>query len=134
LHYNDRVADKLLNTSNSSYSESVEETYQFLDDESSSQTQLTVNHTPISLMGKEIQQHDVVSFLARPMRIAKFTVAKTDVLGQNVASVPLISLINNKNASNKLTGFRYLRGDIEISVYVNAQPFQAGAILLYYSL
>lgn len=78
--------------------------------------------------------NEISGFLSRPIQIGQFDwLASTGSLGElftfdlpkNYLTIPMIA--------EKLRGFRYFRCDFVIEVQINAQPFNAGALIAWYN-
>jgi hypothetical protein len=79
-------------------------------------------------------ENSVVGFLSRPIPIYRFQLNQTAAAGATVATVALPGdWIAQPMIFEKLQGFRYLRADFTIKVQVNAQPFNAGMLILWFN-
>lgn len=80
----------------------------------------------------DARSHDIISFLERPILMQTSTWATTASYGDMVGSAFDLpwSMISKNMYQRKLERFYGFRADIEIRVQVNAQPFQAGRLLL----
>lgn len=125
------IADINIGKTNNYISE-VQQTFRFMNDENNVETRRLAAPTPISLMGNEDRVHSITDFLERPIKLDTAIMSSTDTGYPTIMSVDLTRLLDNANNSNKLFGFRYFRADVEFSLYVNSQPFQAGALIMYY--
>lgn len=85
-------------------------------------------------------ENDIHGFLKRPVEITNFqwpatAIAGTDLIDPNV-NIPGISLpfdwIERPMINQKLQGFTFLRCDFRVRVQVNAQPFNAGRLLVWF--
>lgn len=103
-----------------------------MDDDTEVKTIRVEQKTNISLMGMENQQHDITSFLERPVKVGTYDVSTSMTRSSNIVAYNLTKLLGNANNYGKIFGFRYFRGSVELSVYINTQPFQAGGLLMYY--
>lgn len=110
----------------------VNEIYRFMNDSSAMTSSRMSNETPMSLMGLERKQHSIESFAQRPMQIGNFMLSSTATVGAHLLSFDMMDLLGNANLKGKLEGFRYMRANMEVTAYFNAQPFQAGALLAWY--
>jgi len=79
------------------------------------------------------QQHDVKTFLGRPIIVAEGVWTTLDTANAILynSNFPE-TLIANDMYREKLTGFLGLRATMKIRVQVNSQPFQQGRLLLGY--
>lgn len=82
----------------------------------------------------DVLPNDVIGFLKRPIHYADF-----EWLATNPDAVELIKEVSlpgdwlkNNMIKEKLSGFRYFKCDFKIRVQVNAQPFNAGYLLMTY--
>lgn len=80
----------------------------------------------------DVLANDVIGFLKRPVHYADFVWKASEV--EAIELIPKIQLpaawISKNMIYEKLQGFRYLKCDFKIRVQVNAQPFNAGLLLL----
>jgi len=78
--------------------------------------------------------NDVIGFLQRPVHYADFEwLASAPDAVELVKEVSLPrSWLQAQMIQEKLQGFRYLKCDFKIRVQVNAQPFNAGYLLLMF--
>jgi len=85
---------------------------------------------PISCGAEDRLANDIIGFLKRPVRMADFDwktadnvmhTLTTHKLPYDWLSVPMIA--------QKLSGFRFLRCNLVLEFQVNAQPFNAGALI-----
>jgi len=88
---------------------------------------------PTHMDADDMMVNSVMSFLQRPILF--------NTLLWNTSQTALTELANVRMPRNwlantmireKLAGFRYLKCDFKIRVQVNAMPFQAGRLLLYF--
>jgi len=78
-------------------------------------------------------QSDVVNFLSRPIYMGDVIWKPADVAGYKLKTLNIPSeLLTKTMISQKLAGHRFLRADFRIRVQVNAQPFNAGMLLVYF--
>lgn len=82
----------------------------------------------------DVLPNDVIGFLKRPIHYADF-----EWLATNPDAVELIKEVSlpgdwlkNTMIKEKLSGFRYFKCNFKIRVQVNAQPFNAGYLLMTY--
>jgi hypothetical protein len=82
----------------------------------------------------DVLTNDVIGFLQRPVQWVTVDWLATSPAGSrlNIVKLPynwmLIPMIQEK-----LRGFRYLKADFRIKVQVNAQPFNAGMLLIVFN-
>lgn len=77
--------------------------------------------------------HDIYDFLKRPQLIKQFNWQDSDTINEDIMYIsPLPDFIKTHNVYNKITGFRYFKGIADIHIIINAQPFQQGALLVWY--
>jgi len=83
---------------------------------------------------KDSLTNDVVGFLSRPIKLASFAWATAQAAYTDLT--PAINLpfawLNNPMVREKLQGFRYIRMDLEFKWQINAQPFNAGRLLMVF--
>jgi len=82
---------------------------------------------------KEDRTHDIVSILKRPVVLADFLWATTDLANAGLASFsnPTSILTHTMNLE-KTRGFVGFKGKMVVRLQVNAQRFQQGRLLLHY--
>lgn len=84
--------------------------------------------------GQDALANDIVGFLQRPIHVNSS--AWTSSQGILSELIPAISLpgdfIKFEMVNEKLRGFRYLRCDFMVEVQFNAQPFNAGAVIVWH--
>jgi hypothetical protein len=77
--------------------------------------------------------NSVIGFLSRPIQLARFQ-WQTGL--PSFTQLKVIQLphdwIGNNMIKEKLLGFRYVRATFKIRVQVNAQPFNAGRLIIYF--
>jgi hypothetical protein len=86
----------------------------------------------LQLSVPKFDDNSIKLFLAKPklVRSGKFTSA--DLPNDALTSFSIGNeLINDAFWTNKMQGYRYIRGTAVIRLVVNAQPFQAGRLLLH---
>lgn len=77
--------------------------------------------------------NDVLSFLKRPIMYETVDWLATQTAGSLLTEIRLPrKWIAKKMILEKLQGFRYLKTDFKYTVQVNAQPFNAGMLLIIY--
>jgi len=79
----------------------------------------------------DVLSNDVIGFLQRPIIYETVDWLSTTPAGTRISGVNFpTNWINFRMIREKLAGFRYLKGDFRVKVQVNAQPFNAGMLLL----
>lgn len=80
------------------------------------------------------RNHSIIDFLQRPINIQNIEWTTNDNAGKTLMAVdlPLDPIINNSMYKAKCERFYGFRADVELKLQVNAQPFQAGRLLLVY--
>jgi len=88
---------------------------------------------PSHLDADDTLVNSVKSFLQRPILFETHLWNTTQVPLTEIANVrfPHFWLMNNM-IREKLSGFRYLKCDFKVRIQVNAMPFQAGRLLMYF--
>lgn len=77
--------------------------------------------------------NDVKGFLQRPVLMTGFDWLSTDAQVKELAVLDLpTDWLNINMIKEKTSGFRYLRCDLIVRVQVNAQPFNAGRLILVF--
>ena len=84
--------------------------------------------------GSDLTSNEISSVLARPILMSTFDwSASTGMLGE-LARIHLPrDWLSKAMVVQKLTGFRYLRCDFVVEVQINAQPFNAGALVGWFN-
>lgn len=80
----------------------------------------------------EASQQNLTEWLKKPLEIANFNWLTTDTTNSELFTYDLSTLQNEAYFNQKLNGFALMRGKIKLRVQVNAQPFQAGRLLLHF--
>jgi hypothetical protein len=75
---------------------------------------------------------DLARFLSRPVKIANFTWAESDVTGTVRSYSPWDLFFNDTRIKKKLDNFAFLQCDLKIKVMINASPFYYGSMLMNY--
>lgn len=89
--------------------------------------------SPSHLDADDTLVNSVKSFLQRPILFQTGLWNTTQVPLTELANVRLPrNWLNNAMIREKLSGFRYLKCDFKVRVQVNAMPFQAGRLLMYF--
>lgn len=79
------------------------------------------------------EQNTLLDILSRPVQLFSATWPLTSIRGTKLGSFDIPDAwITNPMISRKLSGFRFYRCDIEVELQVNAQPFNAGAIYMWF--
>jgi len=77
--------------------------------------------------------NDIVGFLERPIQVANFDWLATSPDLSALATIDLPGQwLSQAMIKEKVAGFRFLRCDFVVRVQVNAQPFNAGRLILVY--
>jgi hypothetical protein len=80
-----------------------------------------------------VKDQSLSGFFARPWEYVSFTWTNTMANNTNIVVIePKTVLKTNTYFTNKLQGYRWFRGTVNIRVVLNAQPFQQGKLLLHY--
>ncbi|UCR92472.1 MAG: polyprotein [Varroa dicistrovirus 1] len=77
--------------------------------------------------------NDVKGFLSRPVPLRSFEWKKTDGIGTELTHIDFPYEWMTTMMKEKLAGFRYLRCTFVVELQVNAQPFNAGALLAWFN-
>lgn len=79
------------------------------------------------------EKNTLTDILSRPVQLYSATWPLTSTKGTEIASFAIPDAwVTNSMISRKLSGFRFFRCDLEIELQVNAQPFNAGAIYMWF--
>jgi hypothetical protein len=91
-------------------------------------------NSKFSRTGREGRDHTVINFLERPYILQNFTWEQTTTPGgipiaafnfpEDLFAIPAIR--------DKLVGFTYFRGNMEVRLQLNAQPFQQGRLVMIF--
>lgn len=75
---------------------------------------------------------EIADFLARPHQVATGTFTTMQTRGQTILTQDISNQFNANNMWRiKLAGYKYIRGTAVYRLQINAQPFQAGRLLLH---
>jgi len=106
-----------------------EETTNFID--AGDAHELKMNHitgTDVPLTGL-----DIPSFMKKPYLFASGTLTPASVVNSVLMTSSVgATLLGNPQWINKMYGFNLVRGDACVKIVVNANPFQAGRLLLHF--
>lgn len=87
----------------------------------------------MELAASDLLTNDVIGFLERPILYETVDWNSTTAAGTRIASTQFPrDWLSKPMIREKLAGFMYLRCDFEYTVQVNAQPFNAGRLLIVY--
>jgi hypothetical protein len=75
---------------------------------------------------------EMKDFLSRPVRIATFTWAESDLPGVLGSINPWHLFFNNAYVKLKTSNFAFVRCNLKVKVLINASPFYYGAMLMAY--
>jgi hypothetical protein len=90
--------------------------------------------TSFLLAASDSLENSVKNFLARPVLMTEFKWLSSDVdLKQYVHLNFPGNWIARPMIKEKLAGFKYFRGTIVVRMQVNAQPFNAGRLIMYFA-
>lgn len=80
-------------------------------------------------------QNTIIDIFARPIIMNEFEWTSADLVFTDLLpAVPYPNVWMNKTMiKSKLEGFRYFRGDLVLRLQVNAQPFNAGILMLFFN-
>jgi len=77
--------------------------------------------------------NDVIGFLQRPIQQATVDWLSTSPAGTRLYGINFpYNWLKNQMVQEKVAGFRYLKADYRVKVQVNAQPFNAGMLLMMF--
>lgn len=110
----------------------------FIDDASVVPASLPVLTQPeqnLFSSSQEQRVHTIIDVLSRPVRVASGTWSTSDIRNTVLESLTFPDAIFNvsTNVIDKLNYFTYFRADVCIRVIVNANTFQCGKLLGYFS-
>lgn len=108
-------------------------TTQFLD--TTEPNTITVREkTGNALTVGQIDNADIATFMAKPVLLSTFTFDSTVSAGAAIFAYDIEGLLFGGSAvkmwANKLSGYRLMRGTAVFRIVLNAQPFQAGRLIL----
>jgi len=119
-----------MSSGDTSVSEQAQITTTFIEDSATSGTSLA-RHTPddnLPIYGQTIPE-----FLTKPLLVASGLWATTDTAGTLLVNTTIATqLFNNAHWMNKLQGFSLCRGTAVYRLQINANPFQAGKLMLHF--
>ncbi len=89
----------------------------------------------LSSAADDVRNHSIVDILSRPYLVDVFQWNRTDTFNSVVAKYDFLNVIlAQPNVKAKLLGFTFLKVKaVEIRLLVNAQPFQQGRLLTYFT-
>lgn len=110
----------------------------FIDDAAvvaSSLPELVTPESAVISATMEDRVHTITDVLARPVVVADFTWSDGNALGDVLKTLDFPQILFDKSANlvNKLNYFTYLRADVCVRIVVNANTFQAGKLLTYFT-
>lgn len=119
-------------------STSVQQVTGFIDDASTQPASLPSTVVPQrSIIGDSLEArvHSLIDVLSRPVQVAMGTWADTDSNNAilQTLSFPQALFDNSVNITDKLNYFAFFRADVCIRVMVNANTFQQGKLLGYFT-
>lgn len=96
-----------------------------------------IEESPLNLVGSgtELRDHTILDILNRPTKIWQGEWTSSQLFEELIVSLnfPRAIIDNSAIIAAKLLNFTYLRADVCIKVTVNAQPFQLGRLIGYFS-
>lgn len=110
------------------------ETTNFLDDSFVRASDARTDMLDSSMATNVSDAADVRMFLAKPILVETGTIPSTTAINGVVESFNIadqLTSTTNRVWFNKLTGYNMYRGTAVVRLVVNAQPFQAGRLLLH---
>lgn len=111
----------------------VTSTTQFLD---SSQAEKIVvrEKKDNSLTVGAVDDSDIKTFMAKPVVLNTFSYTSSAPAGASIFSYNIEDLLSGVGSktiwANKISGYRLFRGTFVLRIVINAQPFQAGRLIL----
>lgn len=85
------------------------------------------------LPGTDALANSVIGFLQRPIEAKFFAWKAEDAPLAELSSLDLpYEFFQKPMIKEKIAGFRYIRGDMHVRVQVNAQPFNAGRLIVWF--
>lgn len=90
---------------------------------------------PLSKTGNEqhtdARFHDIISYLGRPQLVKNFIYTGAVLRGNILQKVRIPDVLFNPLVRNKLDGFTSFRATAVFKLQLNAQPFQAGRLIMF---
>lgn len=84
--------------------------------------------------GEDSLKNDIVGFLKRPVKLSNLTWSVDQIKGTMLSRLAFPrDWIKIPMIAQKLEGFRYLRCTFVVEIQLNSQPFNAGALLAYFT-
>lgn len=84
-----------------------------------------------TLLGADTPQHDLNSFLSRPIKIRYMVIPATNTTFALTFS-PWTDFLSNKRIINRINNYAYIRGKLRLKFTINGTPFHYGRILVSY--
>lgn len=111
-----------------------QETVQFIEDGDVQTEDNLISINPDYLrVGEDSLTNAVVNFLQRPVVVSEFTWTSGDAaLTEKFRLSFPGTLLSRAMQQQKIAGFRYFRADLVLRLQVNAQPFNAGRMILWW--
>lgn len=78
-----------------------------------------------------VEEPSIRSFLAKPYLVASYNWTASDVPNTSIMTFNTASAVSVPAWQAKLYGFNLFRGTFKVKLVINAQPFQAGRLLLH---
>ncbi len=86
-----------------------------------------------SLAVSQTDTNAIALFMAKPIAIASGVITTSSVAGDSITNFKIADQLMTYNVwKNKHEGYNLLRGTARVKLVVNAQPFQAGRLLLHF--
>jgi len=75
----------------------------------------------------------IASFLSRPVDTLRFNITPAAAGGSVLASFSIVRNLRSEPIwTNKLSGYKYMRGTAVIRLNINSQPFQQGRVIMFF--
>jgi hypothetical protein len=83
---------------------------------------------------EDLLTNDIIGFLRRPVHLFDFVWHKTDPVHFDIATTAYPrTWLDQTMVKEKLQGFRYLRCKLKVQIQINAQPMNAGGLILWFN-
>lgn len=79
----------------------------------------------------DARYHDIISYLGRPQLVSNFIYAKSQLRGEILQKIRIPDKLFKPMIANKLDGFTSFRATAVFKLQINAQPFQAGRLIMF---
>lgn len=107
------------------------ETTQFVDDSVANVNNIRDSYLDSSIAVPPSDINSIRTFLAKPVQVLSGSITASNTNGSLITNFSIEDLlIQRKMWTDKMSGYKFFRGTAIVKVVLNAQPFQAGRLIL----